>query len=160
MQEDKHLDEVGIATLTACFVNANRDPKKGKSVSPDDFFYFKPDVLSGSEIGDEIANTFFALVKDKKIPAWSVPLCPVDIFIKHKTNGRVPTPRAWIGDRIILICPKTSNNKVTAKFCLLESVSGTLSVRDVDSGYTVLIYVPPQEYPSLWMLEVDFEIRR
>ncbi len=159
MQEEKHLDEVGIATLTACFVNANRDPKKGKSVNPDDFFYFRPTILSDTETLADVACTFFELAKNRRLPAWCISLCPIDDFVKNKAGGKVYSPRAWVGDNILLIGPKYSNKKVTAKFALINGATGVSTVRDVDTQYAVKVFIPMQEYPSLWMIDAIFEVR-
>ncbi|MHC5823988.1 MAG: hypothetical protein ACYT04_51170, partial [Nostoc sp.] len=78
-----HLAELGIATLTSCFVNSNRDPKS-EPAKPTDFFYFTPADDEGDRINSTAANAFFALADAGLLPGWCVAIAPLDKLVKSK----------------------------------------------------------------------------
>jgi hypothetical protein len=93
-----HYKELGLATLTSYFVNANKDPKKGNRVSPADFFYFKPE--SSTDINPDVASTFFSLATDKLVPNWAASLIPIKDFVAIKDKGRVSKLRGYVSDSL------------------------------------------------------------
>lgn len=103
-REELHLAELGIATLTSCFVNSNRDPKKGEPAKPSDFFYFAPPETEDIRISASAANAFFALADANKLPGWCVAIAPVDKLLKSKDSTPCD-PAAWVGEGLVLINP-------------------------------------------------------
>lgn len=125
-----------MATLTSYFVNANRDPKKGSGVTPSDFFYFKPDA--SSDIGPDVATTFFSLVKDQLLSNWAVGVLPIKELSALKDKGRVAKKRAFVGVdcNILVLCPLVIGYKL---FC----------------GFLVIWEVNRKEHPSMLLKSVD-----
>jgi hypothetical protein len=115
-KEQLHCQELGIATLTSYFVNANKDPKKGSKVSPSDFFFFKPD--QSNEICPDVATTFFSLVEDKLVPNWTLQYIPLKEFIALRGRGNIESPRALINQelQIIVIAPKIYRQSIYCQF--------------------------------------------
>ena len=135
-KEDLHYQELGMATLTSYFVNANKDPKKGSGVTPSDFFYFKPDA--SSDIDANVATTFFSLIKEQLIPNWAVSLIPIKEMMALKDKGRIVKLRGFIGVdcNILALCPSIDSAKL---FC------GFLTISEVDRG----------EHPSMVLQSID-----
>ncbi|WP_138503389.1 hypothetical protein [Nostoc sp. PA-18-2419] len=97
------MTELGIATLTSCFVNSNRDPKS-EAAKPSDFFYFTPTEDERGRISSVAANAFFALADAGKLPGWVVFIAPIDKLVKSG-NSDPCTPLAWIGEGVVLLQP-------------------------------------------------------
>jgi len=156
--EALHHQELGIATLTSCFINANRDPKKGEPAKASDFFYFQPKDQK-IKIPAPACDTFFALTKENKMPGWVVGMAPMDTLRAHKGNGkRLPgRVRAWSGDGVLLILPHIEGNTVRCPLAFVSTKrQGSLSLRDVDSGTLFRVQLPPGE--RRWVLGAEFKI--
>lgn len=155
--EQLHLEELGVSTLTACFVNANRDPKKGEPAKPSDFWYFtssnQEDKLDGSA-----CDAFFSLVADEKIPSWAVALAPIEKMRASRANGRVTKPRAWMKRGVLLIAPRIENNKLCTPLAIIDGVTGRIPVIDVDSGATKEIVVFNNEKSTFWLQDAEFQL--
>ncbi|MEP0873358.1 hypothetical protein NDA01_26720 [Trichocoleus desertorum AS-A10] len=157
--EELHLHELGIATLTSCFINANRDPKS-EPAKPKDFYYFQVREESDRVSIPAIAcDTFFALIKDGLLPGWVVPLVPVDKLEAGRKRGEVGKPRAWVGEGVILIAPQIEGCQVIAAIAVTEAIEGAVSVSDVDTGDTFEIVIPPGT-EHCWILDADFNLSR
>ncbi|MFB2769809.1 hypothetical protein ACE1AT_11050 [Pelatocladus sp. BLCC-F211] len=146
-----HLQELGIATLTSCFVNANRDPKS-EPAKPSDFFYFTPQDEDDVRISPMAANAFFALADAGKLPAWAVAIAPIE-KLKNACDGTpISSPRAWVGDGVVLILPSVDGDVV--KFALGLVDSGDGDVVDVDSGEKFAVTV--DRSGCFWMIDGEF----
>lgn len=156
-QEELHLQELGIATLSSIFVNANRDPKKGEPAKPSDFFYFKP-IEDSKKISAIAADTFFSLVAEERMPSWAVSLAPVEKLRQYRANVTPPSTKAWVKRGVMLIAPQLNGTKVKVPLALVDGVSGAISLIDIDAGvaYKVLIENPKNE--SYWASDVEFDI--
>lgn len=154
--EELHLQELGIATLTSCFVNANRDPKKGEPSKASDFYYFQSKDQK-IKIPAPACDTFFALTKESKLPGWAVAIAPLEIIRANKGNGK-PLPgrvRAWSGNGILLIMPHIEGNVVRCPLALVKTKrQGAVSLRDVDAGTAFQIDLPAGE--QRWVLDAEF----
>ena len=117
-KEDKHCSELGIATLTSYFVNANKDPKKGTRVAPSDFFFFKPEGTS--DINPDVAATFFSLVGDGLVPDWCVALAPIKEFGVLRDRGRIPRFRAMRSPdcNLFVVCPQVLDRQLFCGFIM------------------------------------------
>ncbi len=157
-RQDAHLNELGTATLTSCFVNANRDPKKGKPAKPSDFFYF-----GGTEdsLSPAIANAFFSVTKDLLMPDWVVHISPIDLLKQYKTDGGAITgKRMLIGDGIAIFFPEISEQEIFSDFVVFnEAIWGWQSVRNVDTNTEYQIFVEPPEYEQQYCRDVTFDRR-
>lgn len=119
-REELHLTELGIATLTSCFVNSNRDPKKGEAAKPSDFFYFAPAENEDIRISASVANAFFALADAEKLPGWCVAIAPVDKLLKSR-NGVADNPSVWVGEGLVLINPVVKDGFVRFPLGFVQS---------------------------------------
>lgn len=155
-QEELHLGELGIATLSALFVNCNRDPKKGKPAAPQDFFYFAVTPESEVEVPSEAARAFFSLVKDNLLPGWSLGVAPLDKFRKAKKEGTISKPRAWVGEGVLLLVPRLEEDVVRSQVALCDGVGGTIEVVDVDTNAPYVIEIPSSE--RQWILQSEFNL--
>ncbi|QLE42241.1 hypothetical protein FD723_18655 [Nostoc sp. C052] len=147
-REELHLAELGIATLTSCFVNSNRDPKS-EAAKPSDFFYFTPVEDEGDRISSTAANAFFALADAGKLPGWVVAIAPVDKLTKSR-NGDPCTPLVWIGEGLVLLQPVVDNGLVRFPLGFVDGVSGAIIT---DGG---IVKVP--ELGQVWVLEGEFAL--
>ena len=154
-----HLQELGIATLTSCFVNANRDSKSDPA-KPKDFYYFHSEKSEGDRITISAlaCDTFFSLIKSGKLPGWVVPVLPIDKLEVGRKRGEVGKPRAWVGEGVILIAPVVQGDQVVAAIAVTEAViEGTVIVTDVDSDTRFAIVIPPNT-EHCWMLDAEFAL--
>lgn len=156
-QEELHLQELGLATLTACFVNANRDPKKGEPAKPTDFFYFQNQALDGVNLPTGVCNSFFSLVQEGKMPGWVVPLAPISKLKENHTKAPVALPRAWHGEGILLLKPKLDGKRILAGMAIADHAEGVVPLIDIDSGATYEIYLS-EPVSGAWILDAEFTV--
>jgi hypothetical protein len=149
-----HLHELGIATLSSLFVNANRG-KDSEAAKPSDFYYFQ--TASGESISIPAAacDAFFSCVRDGLMPAWAVPLCPIDRFESGRANGKVSRPRVWVGDGVVLLLPRIEGKQVIVPFAVIEGAEGIVDVKDPDSETWFAVDVPGGD---CWMLDAEFAL--
>lgn len=156
-RQDAHMNELGVATLTSCFVNANRDPKKGQAAKPSDFFYFaQTDTLNPA-----IANAFFSLIKDELLPPWVAYSAPVDLLRQSKTNGcHSPHKRMLVGEGVAIFCPEISEQRIVSDFGVYhEAAWGWMWLKDVDSGKEYEVFIIPPEYEQQYCRDLVLERR-
>jgi hypothetical protein len=147
-REELHLAELGIATLTSCFVNSNRDPKS-EAAKPSDFFYFTPTEDEGMSINSDAANAFFALADAGKLPGWCVAIAPVDKLAKSRNSDPV-NPVVWIGEGLVLLEPVVDDGLVRFSLGFVDGVSGAIAT---DGG---VVKVPV--LGEAWVLDGEFAI--
>lgn len=139
-RQDAHLLELGTATLTSCFVNANRDPKKGSPAKPSDFFYFS----NSNPINSAIADSFFSLIKDKLMPSWVVYASPIDVLKQSKGVSHPKKNRCLVGDGVAIFCPVIEDDEIYSDFVVFnECGTGWRSVTDTDSGKQYEVFAIP-----------------
>lgn len=155
--EELHLQELGVATLSALFANANRDPKKGQPASPKDFFYFKQEEDDGPKIPAIVCDIFFSLVADGLMPGWALGIAPIDRLRAGKSNNPViRKPRAWISEDLVLILPKVDGKQIMAAFAISNQARGFVLLNDVDTGTEFCLTSETSEV--MWSLEPEFEL--
>lgn len=156
-QEALHMEELGIATLCALFVNANRDPKKGEPAKPADFCHFTPKDAE-IKLNGAACDAFFSLVPEEKLPAWALAIAPIDKLKQQRRNQPPPMPRAWAGEcEALLILPRVKNDRVVAPLVFVgENVGGLIVLTDVDSGTEFAIEVPTGE--PRWIVDAEFDV--
>lgn len=125
-KEDKHCNELGVATLTSYFVNANKDPKKGSRVTPSDFFFFKSEGTS--DINPDVAATFFSLINDGLIPDWGVASTPIKEFGALRDRGRVTKFRAMKSPscNLLVICPQKLEHQLFCGFIIAWEIDASI----------------------------------
>lgn len=139
---------MGIATLTSCFVNSNRDPKS-VAAKPSDFFYFTPTEDESDRINSDAANAFFALADTGLLPGWVVALAPVDKLAKSQDSNPV-NPVVWIGEGLVLLQPVVDDGLVRFPLGFIDGVSGAIAT---DGG---VVKVPA--LGEAWVLDGEFAI--
>lgn len=156
-QEQLHQEELGIATLSALFVNSNRDPKKGEPAKPSDFYYHQPQKEE-DRISPTACATFFSLVSDEKMPSWAVALAPIDKLRAGKDDGAVSLVRAFVARGVLLVAPSVDANRVKVPLALVDGVGGAIAIRDIDSGEIRKISIPNQKGETYWVKDVEFDL--
>lgn len=156
-RQDAHVNELGVATLTSCFVNANRDPKKGKPAKPSDFFYF----ANADSIASGIADAFFSLITDKLMPSWAVHAAPMDLLRQAKTTGTHRRfRRALQGEGVMIFCPDISTDGIYSDFVIYNEADwGWVEVKDVDSQKSYEVFVVPADYDQQYCRDVTLDRR-
>ena len=152
------MQELGVATLNALFVNANRDPNKSQPAKAQDFCYFKPDTETKVVVPSTAAEAFFSLVKESRMPEWVMSIAPLDQLrgaVKDGT-GKVTRPRAWIGPDILLLKPRLEGSQIKAPVALVNGAVGVACLIDIDSGAAYTIELPDE--PPRWTLEAEFTL--
>lgn len=156
-QEQLHQEELGIATLSALFINCNRDPKKGEAAKPSDFFYHKPSS-DEDKISPTACATFFSLVSDEKMPSWAVAIAPIDKLRIGKDDSTQAPVRAFVARGVLLIAPIVAGDKVKVALALVDGVNGALALRDIDSGETLKLLIPNPKQETYWVKDVEFDL--
>jgi hypothetical protein len=134
-----HKEELGIAQLTMLYLNSKIDTKKTEPYKTDQFCFWLPQAKQDQSIASSACDAFFSLVKDNLMPAWVVPLVPIEQLKSNQAHAAVSRPRAWVGEGVLLLVPRIVGKVVTAEFAVIEGRPGTVQVKDVDSGkwYTI-----------------------
>lgn len=157
--EELHLQELGIATLTACFVNSNRDPKKGEAAKPSDFWYFSPQE-NKPRLDPVACDTFFNLVASERMPSWAVSLSPVEEMRSCRANGPIPKTRAWVKRGVLLIAPQINDGQVRVPLAIVDGIKGAIAVIDVDTGATHQVQIWNDNEEAFWVADAEFELIR
>lgn len=155
--EQLHLEELGISTLTAVFCQINSDPKKGNRAKPSDFWHFAP-IEDKDKINPVVADTFFALVAEEKIPSWAIALAPIEKLRASRGNGATASIRAWMKKGVLLIAPQMSGTSVVAPLALVDGVQGKSNVIDIDSGVCREVLIPNVKGEAFWLKDAEFDL--
>jgi hypothetical protein len=158
--EHLHLQELGIATLTACFINANRDPKKGEPAKPTDFFYFADRDSTGPKLNGAACDAFFSLVSEQLLPSWVLDIAPIELIRSQRANRSIVKPRAWIGENLLLLLPRVEvdsdgKHTVTAALAFCNNATGLVELTDPDSGTEFFLHLPNPQIS--WSIDAEFE---
>lgn len=158
--EELHLQELGIATLSALFANANRDPKKGMPASPADFFYFSREEKPEVEIPTLACDIFFALIAEEKLPAWVLDIAPIENLRKCRSKTpptKLPRPRAWIGEDLVLILPRVNSPKeASAVLSFNNGVREMVELQDIDTDTSFILQFSECS-EVMWSIDAQFE---
>ena len=157
-QEDLHLGEFGISTLTSVFWNANIDSKKSEPAKASDFWYFTPQVEESEKISAIACSVFFSLVDDEKMPSWAVAIAPVDKLRSNKKGGVIPQCRAWMRRGVMLIAPVIAGDKVIVPLALIDGAEGQLALIDPDTGTAREVFIANAQKDSYWVTNVEFQL--
>jgi hypothetical protein len=149
---------LGIATLTACFVNSNRDPKKSQPAKPQEFFYFWKQPEDEVQIPPIVASVFFEMLAEKLVPGWVVAMAPIDKLRKAKPQNSIKLSgiRALSGDGAFLLLPSFEGENIKARLAFVEDATCT-EVRDIDSG--AVYKLKSKECPApCWIIDGEWSI--
>lgn len=146
--------ELGVASLSALFANANRDPKSDP-FKPQQFCHWLPEVEAEKRIPAAACDAFFSLINDGLMPAWAVPLCPIEQLKSNSINAPVKRPRALIGEGVLLLVPEFVGRVVTAQFALIDGVEGVIDLKDPDTGKWHAVELPRED---CWIIEAEFPL--
>jgi hypothetical protein len=152
-REVLHMHELGVATLSALFANANRDPKKGQPAKPADFFYFQD--TSKIKIPAAAANAFFLLIGDDKMPGWAVAIAPVADLQASRTGKAVALPKGWVSEEAVMLAPRVKNGAVRCPVAFIQSC-GAVMMQDADDGAVHWVQIPEGE--PRWMIDAEFDL--
>lgn len=153
-----HLQELGIATHSSLFVNANRDPNKSAPAKPSDFFYFKPSD-DDCRVPTTAACVFLALIRDQKLPGWVMDVAPIDkIRQSASSNISIPEVRAWVGINVLIICPVIRDKWLQAPLYLsYRTIEGEITVEDIDRP-EITHKIKVQTSDPMWAIEYETEM--
>lgn len=133
-REQVQLQELPVAQLAALLANINRDPKKGKPFSLQDFTLFAEERKDEGMLSPEVAALALELRHEDKAPPLLITCWP-QVLASVKDGAKVPKPRALRSDddAVWVLAPKWEGANVRGGLVLVRGrISGTITVRDLD----------------------------
>ena len=133
-REQVQLNEMPVAQLAALLANVNRDPKKGKPFTLQDFTLFAERTKDQGSLSAEVAAVALELRHDEKAPPLLISCWP-QVLESLKDGTKVPTPRALRSDddAVWILAPSWEGTNVRGGLVLVKGrISGTLVLRDLD----------------------------
>ena len=152
-REQVQLQELPVAQLAALLANVNRDPKKGKPFSLNDFTLFGDERKDDSVLTPEVAAVALELRHEEQAPPLLITCWP-QVLASVKDGTKVPSPRALRSDdqAVWVLAPKWEGANVRGGLVLVKGqISGTIVLRDLDKpllSYTVKL---PERPGFGWM---------
>lgn len=152
-REQVQLQELPVAQLAALLANVNRDPKKGKPFSLQDFTLFASERSDDSVLSPEVAAIALELRHEDKAPPLLIACWP-QVLASVKEGTKVPTPRALCSadDAVWVLAPKWEGANVRGGLVLVRGqICGNTVLRDLDRpllSYTVKL---PERPGFGWM---------
>lgn len=130
-----HQNELPTALLTAVTVNMQRDPSKGEPAKASDFCYYDRKA-DGPKLSGQCCDTFFSLIREQKMPGWTLNIVPIEQLKRGQVGGAIRYPRAWIGAHIVLINPSIDQGKIKASLAIIDETRSdmVMPVKDLDNG--------------------------
>lgn len=151
-RERLHMEEQGIALLSALFVNSNRDPAKSQPAKQADFYHFPANTHQ--QLPGGACDAFLSLTREHKMPGWVMAIAPIDSIRANKRDGVILKPRAWVGETLCLIQPRIEGGKVRAGLAFVEE-AGMAWVGDPDSGTQFRVVVTGDRR---WSIDAEFDL--
>lgn len=133
-REQVQLQELPVAQLAALLANINRDPKKGKPFSLQDFTLFAEASKDHGVLSPEVAAVALELRHEEKAPPLLITCWP-QVLASVKDGAKVPRPRALRSDddAVWVLAPRWEGANVRGGLVLVRGrISGTITVRDLD----------------------------
>lgn len=133
-REQAQLQEMPIAQLAALLANINRDPKKGKPFSLQDFQLFAQEQKAERRLSAEVAAVALALKHDDKAPPLLVS-CWNEVLASAADGTRMPQVRALHSDdeAVWVLAPVWEATGIRGGLVLVKGrISGTVLLRDLD----------------------------
>ena len=123
-----------MAQLAALLANINRDPKKGKPFSLQDFQLFAQEQKAERRLSAEVAAVALALKHDDKAPPLLVS-CWNEVLASAADGTRMPEVRALHSDddAVWVLAPTWEATGIRGGLVLVKGqISGTVVLRDLD----------------------------
>lgn len=133
-REQAQLQEMPVAQLAALLANINRDPKKGKPFSLQDFQLFAQEQRAERRLSAEVAAVALALMHEDKAPPLLVS-CWNEVLASANDGTRMPEVRALHSDddAVWVLAPTWEATGVRGGLVLVKGrISGTVLLRDLD----------------------------
>lgn len=133
-REQVQLQELPVAQLAALLANVNRDPKKGKPFSLQDFTLFASEQKAERRLSAEVAAVALALKHDDKAPPLLVS-CWSEVLASAHDGTRMPAVRALHSDddAVWVLAPVWEAAGIRGGLVLVKGrISGTILLRDLD----------------------------
>jgi hypothetical protein len=140
------MQELPHAQFQALFANANRDPKKGKPFTAEDFCIFNRKKDESELISADVAGVIMALRHEKLCPAILLN-CWSQVLAAAPSGGKLPQIRALKSDdsKVWVIAPKWEGSNIRAFISVDGVIRGDVLVRDLDRQLlTYTIKIPPR----------------
>ena len=152
-REQVQLNEMPVAQLAALLANVNRDPKKGKPFTLQDFTLFAERSKDQGVFSAEVAAVALELRHEEKAPPLLISCWP-QVLESIKDGTKVPTPRALRSDddAVWILAPSWEGSNVRGGLVLVKGrISGTIVVRDLDKPLLSYTLKLPERPGFGWM---------
>ena len=152
-REQAQLQEMPVAQLAALLANINRDPKKGKPFSLQDFQLFSSEQKAERRLSAEVAAVALALKHEDQAPPLLVS-CWNEVLASADEGTRMPRVRALHSDdqSVWMLAPEWEATGIRGGLVLVKGrISGTIVLRDLDKpllSYTIKV---PERPGFGWM---------
>jgi hypothetical protein len=133
-REQAQLQEMPVAQLAALLANINRDPKKGKPFSLQDFQLFAQEQKAERRLSAEVAAVALALKHEDKAPPLLVS-CWNEVLASAADGTRMPQVRALHSDdeAVWVLAPVWEATGIRGGLVLVRGqISGSVVLRDLD----------------------------
>ena len=137
-KQERHDSELPIAALTRQLVSIHSTKKKNYKLQ--DFCLFV-DKEQKIDVAPQVANTYFTLAAQRKLPPWCFGLGIDDENLRPLTDKEsgYTVPRAWINEeyQVFFISPFFSNGKLIIPLAFFGRARGRGSVikmSDIDNA--------------------------
>ena len=133
-REQAQLQEMPVAQLAALLANINRDPKKGKPFSLQDFQLFSSEQKAERRLSAEVAAVALALKHEDQAPPLLVS-CWNEVLASADEGTRIPRVRALHSDdqSVWMLAPEWEASGIRGGLVLVKGrISGTIVLRDLD----------------------------
>ena len=133
-REQAQLQEMPVAQLAALLANINRDPKKGKPFSLQDFQLFSKEQQAERRLSAEVAAVALALKHEDRCPPLLVS-CWHEVLASATDGTRMPSVRALHSDddTVWVLAPVWEATGIRGGLVLVRGqISGTVTLRDLD----------------------------
>lgn len=133
-REAAQLQEMPVAQLAALLANVNRDPKKGKPFSLQDFQLFAGEQKAERRLSAEVAAVALALKHEDKAPPLLVSVWN-EVLSSAADGTRMPAVRALHSDddAVWILAPTWEATGIRGGLVLVRGqISGTRTLRDLD----------------------------
>jgi hypothetical protein len=144
--------ELPQAQFQALFANANRDPKKSKPFTAEDFCIFRTKPATSGVISAEAASVIMALRHENRCPSFLLSCWP-QVLEAAPTEPLVPTTRVLKSDddRVWLVAPTWEGQNLRAFVAVNGVVRGPTLVRDLDRPLLTYTVVIPGRKAAGWL---------
>lgn len=151
-----HLQELGVATLTAVLANCHKSAKARPS-KPSDFFYFDDGEY---QIPSKICNGFWALAQSGKLPNWAIQYAPHDALKRGKSNAPLAEIPYWIGEQIVVFAPELDGQNLFAPLVIVDCPDAIANAYEPDTNMLYEIRLPEDCQGRLAVIEFESLLER